>query len=171
MDQSRIEKEMHELETKFGHTFKDISWLAKAMYSQKLEKLQDDGKNQKEYSNDALAFLGDTIIKFLIANQLYENENGNNKRKGPMTSKKSELESNRIFHKIMTKEELISYAYNDTHFVMDNPPEHEKVATKEHDSYIEAVAAAIYKDGGWEAVTPWFNNWLLPRLERYSISD
>ena len=165
MDQSRIEKEMHELETKLGHTFKDISLLSNAMKSQKLEKLPDDGENQKEYSNEALAFLGDTIIKFLIAEYLYGD--GNNKRKGAMTVKKSRLEENPTMHNIMIKEELISYAYHDTHFVMDNPPDHLKVATKEHDSYIEAVAAAIYKDGGWEAVTPWFNNWLLPRLEKY----
>ena len=167
MDQSRIEKEMHELETKLGHTFKDISLLSNAMKSQKLEKLPDDGDNQKEYSNEALAFLGDTIIKFLIANQLYENENGNNNRKGPMTIKKSELESNCIFHKIMTEEDLISYSYHDKHFHMDNPPDHEKVVTKQHDPYIEAIAAAIYKDGDWEAVTTWFENWLLPRLEKY----
>ena len=169
MDQSRIEKEMHELETKLGHTFKDISLLSNAMKSQKLEKLPSDGDNQKEYSNEALAFLGDTIIKFLIAEYLYGD--GNNKRKGAMTDKKSRLEMNPTMHNIMIKEELISYAYHDTHFVMDNPPDHLKVATKGHDPYIEAVAAAIYKDGGWEAVTPWFNNWLLPRLERYSISD
>ena len=169
MDQSRIEKEMHELETKLGHTFKDISLLSNAMKSQKLEKLPGDGDNQKEYSNEALAFLGDTIIKFLIAEYLYGD--GNNKRKGAMTIKKSELESNCIFHKIMIDEYLISYSYHDKYFHMDNPPDHEKVVTKKHDPYIEAVAAAIYKDGGWEAVTLWFNNWLLPRLERYSISD
>ena len=169
MDQSRIEKEMHELETKLGHTFKDISLLSNAMKSQKLEKLPDDEKNPKEYSNEALAFLGDTIIKFLIAEYLYGD--GNSKRKGAMTVKKSRLEENSTMHNIMKKEELILYAYHDTHFVMDNPPDHLKVATKEHDPYIEAITAAIYKDGGWEAVTPWFNNWLLPRLERYSISD
>ena len=165
MDQSRIEKEMHELETKLGHTFKDISLLSNAMKSQKLEKLPGDGDNQKEYSNEALAFLGDTIIKFLIAEYLYGD--GNNKRKGAMTDKKSRLEKNPTMHNIMIKEELISYAYHDTHFVMDNPPDHLKVATKEHDPYIEAITAAIYKDGGWEAVTLWFKNWLLPRLEKY----
>ena len=169
MEQSRIEKEMHELETKLEYTFRDISLLAEAMQSQKLEKFPSDGDNQKEYSNEALAFLGDTIIKFLIAEYLYGD--GNNKRKGAMTDKKSRLEMNPTMHNIMIKEELISYAYHDTHFVMDNPPDHLKVATKGHDPYIEAITAAIYKDGGWEAVTLWFNNWLLPRLERYSISD
>ena len=165
MEWSRIEKEMHELETKLEYTFHDISLLAEAMRSQKLEKLPDDGKNQKEYSNEALAFLGDTIIKFLIAEYLYGD--GNNKRKGAMTDKKSRLEKNPTMHNIMIKEELISYAYNDMYFVMDNPPDHLKVATKEHDPYIEAITAAIYKDGGWEAVTLWFKNWLLPRLEKY----
>ena len=169
MDQSRIEKEMHELETKLGHTFKNISFLSEAMKAQKLEKLPGDGDNHDEYSNESMAFFGDTIIKFLLAKHLYGD--GNNKRKGAMTDKKSRLEMNPTMHNIMIKEELISYAYHDTHFVMDNPPDHLKVATKEHDPYIEAITAAIYKDGGWEAVTPWFNNWLLPRLERYSISD
>ena len=167
MDWSRIEKDMHELETKLEYNFRDTSLLAKAMKSQKLEKLPDDGKTKKEYSNEALAFLGDTIIKFLIANQLYGNEKENDKRKGPMTIKKSELERNCIFHKIMIEENLISYSYHDKHFHMDNPPDHEKVVTKKHDPYIEAIAAAIYKDGGWEAVTKWFKNWLLPRLEKY----
>ena len=169
MDQSRIEKEMHELETKLGYIFHNISLLANAMKSQKLEKLPDDGKNQKEYSNEALAFLGDTIIKFLIAKHLYGK--GKNKRKGKMTKGKANLENNKIFHTIITEEKLISYSYHDKHFHMDNPPDHEKVLTKKHDPYIEAIAAAIYTDGGWKAVTKWFNDWLLPRLERYSISD
>ena len=137
------------------------------MNSQKLEKLPDDGVHNKEYSNGALSFLGDTIIKFLIANQLYENESGNNNRKGPMTRKKSKLEKNKVFHTIMLEEKLMSYSYNDKHFTKDNPPVHEKIVSKEHDPYIEAIAAAIYKDGGWEAVTPWFEKWLLPRLEKY----
>ena len=169
MDWPRIEKEMHTLETKLAYTFRDISLLAEAMRSKKIEKFPTDGKNQKEYSNEALAFLGDTIIKFLIAKHLYGD--GIDRRKGVMTIKKSKLENNSIFHEIMEKEKLISYSYHDTHFHMDNPPEHEKVATKEHDPYIEAIAAAIYKDGGWEAVAIWFENWLLPLLERYSVSN
>ena len=169
MEQSRIEKEMHELETKLGYTFRDISLLAEAMRSKKIEKFPTDGKNQKEYSNEALAFLGDTIIKFLIAKHLYGD--GIDRRKGVMTIKKSKLENNSIFHEIMEKEKLISYSYHDTHFHMDNPPEHEKVLTNKHDPYIEAIAAAIYKDGGWEAVNKWFEDWLLQRLERYSVSN
>ena len=169
MERSRIEREMHELEKKLGYKFKNISLLAEAMKSQKLKKSTDDGKNQKEYSNEALAFFGDTIIKFLIAKHLYQD--GKDKRKGIMTKEKADLENNKIFHIIMTEEGLISYSYHDTHFYMDNPPDHEKVLTKEHDPYIEAIAAAIYMDGGWEAVTAWFKNWLLPRLRLYQPEE
>ena len=169
MNRSIIENEMHKLEIKLGYTFKNISFLSEAMKSQKLEKLPTDGKNQKEYSNEALAFLGDTIIKFLIAKHLYGD--GIDRRKGDMTIKKSKLENNSIFHEIMEKENLISYSYHDKYFSKDNPPEHEKVVTKQHDPYIEAIAAAIYKDGGWEAVNKWFEDWLLQRLERYSVSN
>ena len=165
MDWSRIEKEMYELQAKLGYTFEDISLLAEAMKSQKLEKIPGDGDNHDEYSNESMAFFGDTIIKCLLAKYLYGD--GKNKRKGAMTIKKSELENNCIFHKIMIEEGLISYSYHDKYFHMDNPPDHEKVVTKNHDPYIEAVAAAIYKDGGWEAVTLGFKNWLLPRLEKY----
>ena len=167
MELSRIETEMHKLEKKLGHKFNDIFLLAEAMKSQKLEKLPEDGNNQKEYSNESLAFLGDTIIKFLIAKFLYEDKAGENKRKGKMTEQKALLENNKIFHSIMTEERLILYSYHDRHFTKDNPPNHEQVVSKEHDPYIEAIAAAIYMDGGWESVTTWFKNWLLPRLKKY----
>ena len=67
MNQERIEKEMHELEEKLDYQFKNINLLAEAMRSQ---KLPDDDRNKKEYSNEALAFLGDTIIKFLITKKV-----------------------------------------------------------------------------------------------------
>ena len=84
-----------------------------------------------------------------------------------MTEQKALLENNKIFHRIMTEEKLILYSYHDKHFNMDNPPDHEKVVSKKHDPYIEAIAAAIYMDGGWDAVTTWFKEWLLPRFVRY----
>ena len=171
MDWSRIEAEMHELEKKLEYKFNDISLLAEAMKSQKLEKLPEDGENQNEYSNESLAFLGDTIIKFLIADFLYDDKVGEDKRKGRMTEFKKRLENNKIFHRIMKEEKLIMYSYHDKHFTMDKPPDHEKIVSKEHDPYIEAIATAIYMDGGWDAVTTWFKEWLLPRLERYQDND
>ena len=167
MELSRIETEMHKLEKKLGYTFNDILLLAEAMKSQKLGKLPEDGDNQNEYSNESHAFLGDTIIKFLIAEFLYKDKAREDKRKGKMTVLKARLENNKIFHRIMTEEKLILYSYHDKHFNMDNPPDHEKVVSKKHDPYIEAIATAIYMDGGWDAVTTWFKEWRLPRLVQY----
>ena len=107
----------------------------------------------------------DISLKFLLAEHLYGD--GKNKRKGAMTDEKSKLEKNETMHSIMMNEGLILYSYHDKHFHMDNPPQHEKVKHNDHDPYIEAIAAAIYKDGGREAVTIWFENWLLPLLKKY----
>ena len=64
MDKKRIEKEMRELELKINYHFNDISWLAKAMGSIKIE-VSGQGKNGSEYSNEGLATVGDTMLKLL----------------------------------------------------------------------------------------------------------
>lgn len=161
MDQSRINEKMHQLEKVIDYKFKDLSFLANAMKSVLLEK--QGGKSNREYSNDALAFLGDTIIKHLIAKVLYDQS----KRKGEMTTEKAELEKNTVFHTIVKDTHISAYAYNDEYFPEDNPPEHKKVRDEKHDPYIEAIAAAIFLDGEWDAVGKWFESWLLPRLKQY----
>ena len=80
MDKEIIKEKMHELEKLLNYNFKSIDFLSDAMCSQKLENTNENGKNHTEYSNESLSFLGDTIIKFLIANHLYGD--GKNKRKG-----------------------------------------------------------------------------------------
>ena len=122
---------------------------------------------KNNYSNERLAFLGDTIIKFLIAEKLYKSKN---QVKGDMTKEKSALECNDTFHEVMDKEGLSKYAYNDDYFAMDNPPDHKAVHTS-HDPYIEAIAAAIYLDSGWRGVRKWFNGWLYPRLEKHKETE
>ena len=63
MDKKRIEKEMRELELKTLYHFNDISWLAKAMGSIKID-VPGQGKNGSEYSNEGLATVGDTMLKY-----------------------------------------------------------------------------------------------------------
>lgn len=164
MEQSRINEKMHELEDIIEYKFKKLSRLEDAMRSVKLENQENKGKNHREYSNEALALLGDTVIKFLITQYLYNK----GKRKGEITNKKSELENNKVLHTIAERKRILFYVYNDEFFASDNPPEHKKVCSKKHDPYIEAITAAIYLDGGWEEVDKWFKKWLLPELERQS---
>ena len=75
MNEERIIKEMKELETKIGHKFNNILILAKAMKSEKIE-VPNSGKNHREYSNEAMATVGDAILKAVIADRLLRESPG-----------------------------------------------------------------------------------------------
>src|SRR5574344_972059 len=104
MDKKRIEKEMRELELKIHYHFNDISWLAKAMGSIKIE-IAGQGKNGSEYSNEGLATVGDTMLKSVIADKVFRVDNI--RTKGGITTAISDLENNATMHKIMLGEGLI----------------------------------------------------------------
>ena len=169
MRTERIEEEMKKLESKLEYKFNDISWLEKAMKSVKIKDIPNQGKNGKEYSNETLATVGDTILKFVITDKLFkENESIT---KGELTDFKKTLESNKTLHKIMIEEHLIDYAYNDSNFHKDSKiKNNEKVVDKKHDPYLEAIIGAIYYDSksDFVEVRNWINEWLFPRLEKYS---
>ena len=164
MEKKRIEKEMRELELKLHYHFNDISWLAKAMGSIKIE-VTGRGKNGSEYSNEGLATVGDTILKSVIADRLYRD---GIRTKGEITVKKSDLENNSAMHRMMLSEGLIDYSYNELHFYKDPQiPDHEKVVCKEHDPYVEAIVGAVYYDSNYDTTRRWILKWLLPLLEKY----
>lgn len=165
MKTKRIENEMRKLEVKIDYYFNDISWLAKAMGSIKIE-VSSQGKNASEYANEGLATVGDAILKFVIADYLYRIEGITTK--GKITAAKSVLEKNSTMHKMMIEEDLIAYAYNDLHFYKDKDiPEHEKVVCKGHDLYVEAIVGAVYYDSDYDTTRSWILNWLLPTLKKY----
>lgn len=165
MEKEIIEKKMRELELKIDYHFNDISWLSKAMGSIKIE-VEGQGKNSSEYANEGLATVGDTVLKSVIADKLFRVDNI--RTKGGITTAKSDLENNATMHKIMLGEGLIDYSYNDLHFYKDpNIPVHEKVVSKKHDPYIEAIVGAVFYDSNYETAKRWILEWLLPLLERY----
>ncbi len=167
MDDERIIKEMKELEGKIHYKFKDILWLSKAMQSTKID-VQGSGKNHKEHCNDALATVGDAILKAVIADKLF----GENKEitKGELTACKQELENNKLLHRIAIEEDIIKYAYNEKHFQYDNDiPGNEKVVSKRHDAYIEAIVAAVCYDSNFETTKQWIYEYLYPLLEKYKV--
>ena len=166
MDKKRIEKEMRELELKLHYHFQNISWLAKAMGSIKIEII-GQGKNGSEYANEGLATVGDTMLKSVIADKLFRVDNI--RTKGGITAAKSDLENNSTMHKMMLSEGLIDYSYNDLHFYKDsNIPDHEQVVCKGHDPYVEAIVGAVFYDSNYDTTKRWILKWLLPLLEKYS---
>ena len=165
IEKDRIEKEMHELEHKIQFTFNDIELLAKAMNSCKIKNF-NAGKNHKEYCNESLATVGDSILHFVITDEIYKKDS--NITKGKLTTLADSLENNATLYEVDQKEEIIKYAYNKKHFNKDpNIPDHEKVVHKKHDPYIEAIVGAIYYDQGYEKVKSWINTYLYPLLEKY----
>ncbi len=169
MNEERIIKEMKKLETKIDHKFNNISLLAKAMKSEKID-VPNSGKNHREYSNEALATVGDAILKAVIADRLFRDFP--DITKGELTVAKKALENNKTLHKIDCDEGIIDYAYNEKHFYNDpNVPEQEKVVSKGHDAYIEAIVGVIYYDSNFEVTKQWINDYLYPLLVKYKVEQ
>lgn len=142
MDNTKIENKMKELAENLHYDFRNIRWLRQAMDCQKLS----NGK----YKNQPLATLGDAVLKFTLAEYLYNQKNDQEK----ITTKKKKIENNATLCDIRDALEIYRYAYNDNYFFCD-APKHEKLPNPKHDSYIEAIIAAIYKDRGIQYCKKW----------------
>ena len=162
MNKEIIIKEMHELEVILKYEFNDIEWLAKAMESILIKKTS----SKKQYSNDSLAFVGDAILKLVISDKLYRNDNVI--IKGELTDAKKLLENNTTMKNLIIGEHIIDYTYNDKHFHKDaDIPGHERVIDNNHPACLEAIVAAIFYDSDFYKTQEWIIRWLLPLLEKY----
>ncbi len=162
----RIEKEMRELEKLLGYSFKNIKRLKEAMMSVRVKGAPGEGKNHREYTNEALATVGDAVLKAVLADCLFKKEHLKTKRE--ITDRKRDLEKNEVLHKLVCGEGLVGFAYNNDHFKKDekeNSPN--RVVCKQHDPYLEAIVGAVYYDCGFNKTKKWILNWLLPKLEKY----
>ena len=54
---------------------------------------------------------------------------------------------------------IYEFAYNDKYFYGESPEE-DKVSNKKHNSYVEAIIGAIYKDKGIEYTKEWVIDFL-----------
>lgn len=163
MINEEIETKMREFAEVLKYEFEDISWLKKAMSS---KKIKGQGKNGSEYDNEGLATVGDALLKFIIVDKLFKEDNI--ETKGKITEIKSYLENNLTMQNLMKSEGLINYAYNNLHFYNDKDiPEHEKVVARKHDIYVEAIVGAIFYDSDYDTARKWILERLLPLLEKY----
>lgn len=165
MINEEIETKMREFAEVLKYKFNDISWLKKAMGSIKI-KIEGQGKNGSEYANEGLATVGDALLKFIIVDKLFKEDNI--ETKGKITEIKSYLENNLTMQNLMKSEGLINYAYNNLHFYNDKDiPEHEKVVARKHDIYVEAIVGAIFYDSDYDTARKWILERMLPLLEKY----
>lgn len=165
MEQKYIEDKMHELEKIINYKFNDINLLCEAMNATKI-KYENAGKNNETYVNEGLALVGDTILKFVLSDKIFNEET---KIKGEITKSKEKLENNHNLYNVSKCLGVIYYLYNVSnekiHFYGDkNVPEHETVCCGKHDASIEAIIAAIYYDSSFDNIKCWILYFLYPLL-------
>ena len=159
MEQKRIEERMHKLEIILDFTFKNINHLSQAMCAIK--------KDQNNLANESLALVGDTLLKFVLADFLYSTKPDSTK--GEITKAKAYAEKNETLNAIEKKNQILDYAYNENYFHNDpNIPDHEKVPDKGHSPYLEAIIGAIYYDSGYTKAKQWIKTWLIPIIKEHS---
>lgn len=155
MNRELINSKMIELCKKINYEFKNIDWIKKAMQCKKI-KNDSQGKNNKTYSNDSLALVGDKILSFIIAKKFYDLDYG----KSDISQKIQSYSNNDYLFELRKKYNIESYIYNDFYFYHD-APENNKILASKHDAYIEAIIGAIYYDKGIEYVEDWINKTII----------
>ena len=159
MEQKTIEEQMHRLEQILSFTFKNINHLSQAMCAIK--------KDKNNLANESLALVGDTLLKFVLADYIYSQKPNSTKK--DITEIKIVAEQNTTLNKIEKKNQILDYAYNEKHFHNDpNIPDHERVSDKEHSPYLEAIIGAIYYDSGYTKAKKWIKTWLIPKIKDHS---
>ncbi len=141
--QKRIMEKMEQLAQRLCYHYEDLTHLARAMYSEK-----EPGRNN--YTNDEMATLGDAVLKLVWSEHFFDL--GYDKDR--ITDEKANLENNATLKKLCDLVGAADFAYNDEYFAFEAPA-HRRLPNKEHDFYIEAIIAAIYKDLGLEKARRW----------------
>ena len=98
MEQKTIEEQMHRLEQILSFTFKNINHLSQAMCAIK--------KDKNNLANESLALVGDTLLKFVLADYIYSKKPDSTKK--DITEIKIEAEQNTTLNKIEKKNQILS---------------------------------------------------------------
>ena len=138
-----IDARMQELAKKLNYAYRDLSHLASAMYCKK-----EQGRGN--YTNDAMATVGDAVLKLIWSEHFFDL----GLDKDEITAKKADLENNTTLKSLCDLVGAQHYAYNDEHFASEAPA-HRKLPHRDHDFYMEAIIAAIYRDRGLDYTRDW----------------
>ncbi len=139
----RITQRMKELAERLRYPYRDLSHLARAMYCKK-----EPGRGN--YANDAMATVGDAVLKLVWSEHFFDA----GLDKDEITERKADLENNATLKNLCDLVGAQRFAYNDDYFA-DEAPAHRRLPHRDHDFYMEAIIAAIYRDLGLEAVREW----------------
>ena len=154
LDLTAIDERMRGLEEKLGYRFRDIRNLTDAMCAIKLAR-PGSGINSKDYYNESLAVVGDSVLKTVLSDLLFKQ----GLYKGDLTEVKKGLEGNDALFGLSEVIDLRQYAFNEHGFypelqTQNRPP------YKGHNQYFEAIIGAVYYDSDYDTC----RSWLLSRF-------
>lgn len=132
--------DLHELETKIGYTFKDISLLQRAM----THSSYSGGKNNG--SNERLEFLGDSVLQITASLFLF---NMTSEPEGGLTKLRASLVCENSLYNFAKKIDLGKYILLGKGEEMTGGRDRRSILS---DAF-EALIAAIFLDGGMDAAS------------------
>ncbi|WP_300393025.1 ribonuclease III [Henriciella sp.] len=147
-----------DIEARIGHVFKDVDWLNRALTH---PSLIDNYDGDAQFSNQRLEFLGDRILGLVMAEMLIAKFPA--EREGYLT---------KIFHQLVSGEACaeVGEALGLRPFLfLDSSMEKNKRGSydKSVADAVEAIIAAIYRDGGLDAARGFISrNWVLDLVDR-----
>ncbi|MBQ8357770.1 MAG: hypothetical protein IJX39_08200 [Clostridia bacterium] len=141
--EERIRQKMADLAAKIDYVPQNLQHLASAMYCKK-------EAGRENYTNDAMATVGDAVLKLIWSEYFFDKGFD----KDEISAKKADAEKNATLKQICDRVGIYAYAYNDAYF-SDEAPRNQRLPYGNHDIYLEAIVAAVYRDRGLEYAREW----------------
>ena len=151
------ELDLAELERRIGHVFADRSLLLRAVTHRSFAHESTEGPCE---DNEALEFLGDAVLSFLVADILYGAFPGLDE--GRLSKHKSLLENLRTLAQVAGELGLGPFLRLGRGETLSGGARNEKILS----DALEAVVAAVYLDGGLPSVSTLVRRLLASRLEQ-----
>ena len=144
--------DLAECQRRIGYAFRDPSLLVAAL-------THASGAQHRLASNERLEFLGDAILGFLVCETLYRSFPDS--LEGDLTRIKSVVVSRETCTKISEQLRLVDFLIVGKGLSINRP-----VPTSVLSDLFESLVAAMYLDGGLDAVRPLVARMLAPEIEQ-----
>ena len=144
--------DLAECQRRIGHVFRDPALLVAAL-------THASGAQHRLASNERLEFLGDAILGFLVCETLYRSFPES--LEGDLTRIKSVVVSRETCTRISEQLRLVDFLIVGKGLSINRP-----VPTSVLSDLFESLVAAIYLDGGLDAVRPLVARMLAPEIEQ-----
>ncbi len=152
-----------ELEGKIGYTFKDTSWLTRALTH---PSLIDDYDGDAQFSNQRLEFLGDRVLGLVIAQLLMARHP--KQREGHLTKLFHTLVSGETCALVGNRLNLRDYLFFDVSMQRNQSGHYDKAVG----DAVEALIAAIYLDAGLAEAEAFIKRcWVFDTVKTEATSD